>query len=116
MAQAARGRLPTARDGATRARAEAASTVPRHGTTADGVRVSLHLAPGSHTGYRGVERIVRRGSKGGEGRGPAAAFRVHYERRGKRVKLPGTFATAVDAAVAYAQEMRRLQIRKQPMA
>ena len=79
-------------------------------TTADGVRISLHLAPGSRTGYRGVERIVRRRSRGGEGRGPAAAFRVHYERRGKRVKLPGTFATAVDAAVAYAQEMRRLQI------
>lgn len=98
------------REMARRARAEAASTVPRHGTTADGVRISLHLAPGSRTGYRGVERIVRRRSRGGEGRGPAAAFRVHYERRGKRVKLPGTFATAVDAAVAYAQEMRRLQI------
>eukprot|EP00900_Chrysochromulina_parva_P012785 jgi/Chrpa1/21507/Chrysochromulina_OHIO_Genome00025727-RA len=85
-----------ARDGESAGEADAAGMV----TEAEGLR--LHLSPRSSTGYLGVFRLPDYPS----GQPPAKPFRAKYKRDGRYVFL-GHFATAVEAAVAYARHMAR---------
>mgnify|MGYP000874477695 FL=1 len=85
-----------ARDGESAGEADAAGMV----TEAEGLR--LHLSPRSNTGYRSVYRIPNYSS----GQPPAKPFQARYKRDERLVSL-GYFATAVEAAVAYAKHMAR---------
>ena len=67
-------------------------------TKAHGLR--LHLSPQSSTGYLGVRRMPNYPS----GQPRAKPFQAQYRRDGRSVSL-GYFATAVEAAVAYARHM-----------
>jgi hypothetical protein len=67
-------------------------------TEAEGLR--LHLSPQSNTGYLRVFRKPNYPS----GQPRAKPFRAQYRRDGQSVSL-GHFATAVEAAVAYARHM-----------
>jgi len=60
--------------------------------------LQLHLAPGTVTGYTGVWRA-------GRGR---SGYRVELEQRGSRKSL-GRFENVVDAAVAYAKYIQKLE-------
>eukprot|EP00900_Chrysochromulina_parva_P009663 jgi/Chrpa1/18699/Chrysochromulina_OHIO_Genome00022198-RA len=85
-----------ARDGEAAGEADAAGMV----TEAEGLR--LHLSPRSSSGYRGVTRIPNYPS----GQPPAKPFQARYKRDERLVSL-GCFATAVEAAVAYAKHIAR---------
>ena len=91
-------RIPgtTARDGEAVGEADAASIV----TEAEGLR--LHLSPRSKTGYLGVLRMPNLPS----GQPRAKPFRARYGGDGRSVSL-GLFASAVEAAVAYANHIAR---------
>ena len=69
-------------------------------TKADGMQ--LHLSPRSSTGYRRVYHMSNYPS----GQPPAKPFQTQDRRDGRNVSL-GYFATAVEAAVAYARHIAR---------
>jgi len=62
-------------------------------TEAEGTR--LHLSRSNRTGYRGVRKM------------DSGRFKAEHERNGRKVNL-GIFDTTVEAAVAYAREIRRI--------
>ena len=64
--------------------------------------MQLHLSPRSSTGYLRVRRMPNYPS----GQPRAKPFEASYGRDGRNVTL-GSFATAVEAAVAYARHMAR---------
>ena len=83
-----------ARDGEAAGEADAAGIV----TEAEGMQ--LHLSPHSNTGYRCVIRKPNYPS----GQPPAKPFEAQDRRDGRNFSL-GYFATAVEAAVAYARHI-----------